>query len=349
MPGPDLRQTIEEIAREVAGLDYAASQEGLQAVYRLAWLTILDDAERILGRVGRERDQLSALLVGINRAMLSADQGAARWASIWLPRAYQAGLRQGVLQFAQQGIVLPEPESMVGIHLGAVQEAAKETMQSLLQATQRTGERVKKRVREVVKEEVLSQTATGRRADGRRIAKRLAEEGIYGITDKRGRFIPMDEYARVVSHVKLRETHTKGLEGLMEAHGYDLVQISEHVHAPDICTPWEGKVYSLSGNTPGWPKLPKHTPFHPGCRHVETPFVDTFLDDSEIARLQRLSASSRPVKAYTPTQLARADAQRERNQVRRQAKKARQREAAARVASGRQRPLDALRSEQTDT
>ena len=64
------------------------------------------------------------------------------------------------------------------------------------------------------------------------------------------------EYARMVSHVKLRETHTKGMEGLIQEHGFDLVQISHHVHKPDICTPIEGKVYSITGNTPGWPKLP---------------------------------------------------------------------------------------------
>ena len=79
MPVSDLRQTIEGLAQEVAGLDYAASQDALRAVYRLAWLTILDDAERILGRVGRQRDQLSALKAGIGRAMQAADQGAAQW------------------------------------------------------------------------------------------------------------------------------------------------------------------------------------------------------------------------------------------------------------------------------
>lgn len=345
MPEPDLRKTIEELALEVAGLDYAASQDALRAVYRLAWLTILDDAERILGRVGRQRDQLSALMAGIGRAMQAADQGAAQWVARYMPRAYQAGLRQGVVQFAQQGVNLPEPETMVGLHRGAVQEAARDTMQSLLQATKRTSEAVKERVRQVVQEEVLSQSATGRRADGRRIAQRLAEEGIFGVYDKRGRFIPMEEYARMVSHVKLRETHTKGMEGLMQAHGYDLVQISEHVHVPDICTPWEGKVYSLTGNTPGWPKLPKHTPFHVGCRHVETPFVDTFLDDEEIETLKAKSAAEDPINVYTPEQLEKADAKRAQRERGRKLRKARERKNEAAVASGKKKPRKALEDE----
>jgi hypothetical protein len=153
------------------------------------------------------------------------------------------------------------------------------------------------------------------------------------------------EYARMVSHVKLRETHTKGMEGLIQEHGFDLVQISHHVHKPDICTPIEGKVYSITGNTPGWPKLPRHTPFHVGCRHVETPFVDTFLSDEKIAELQALSNQAAPVHTYTPEQLARADAKRAQRERGRKLRKERERKNAAAVASGKKKPVQAVKEE----
>lgn len=153
------------------------------------------------------------------------------------------------------------------------------------------------------------------------------------------------EYARMVSHVKLRETHTKGMEGLIQEHGFDLVQISHHVHKPDICTPIEGKVYSITGNTPGWPKLPRHTPFHVGCRHVETPFVDTFLSDEKIAELQALSNQAEPVYTYTPEQLARADAKRAQRERGRKLRKERERKNAAAVASGKKKPVQAVKEE----
>lgn len=254
-------------------------------------------------------------------------------------------MKQAEVQAALQGVRLPRPDVMTGVHAGAVREVARDAMQDLLAATNRVEERVKASVRKVVKEEVLTQAATGKRASGKRVAERMEEEGVFGVEDKRGRFIPRSEYGRMVAHVKLREAHTKGVEGLLQDHGYDLVQISEHVHKPDICTPLEGKVYSLTGNTPGWPKLPRHTPFHIGCRHVETPFIDTFLDDEEIARLQRLSASEAPVRVYTPDQLARADARRAQRERGRKLRKERERKNAAAVASGKKKPVEAVREE----
>ena len=289
--------------------------------------------------------RLPRLLAGVTRTLREADQGAAAWISRFIPAAYQAGMDQAKLHLGLQGMHLTPPDKLTGIHLGAVREVAKDTMQDLLAATQRVEESVKASVRKVAREEIMTQVATGKRASGKRIAERMAEQGVYGVQDKRGRFIPMEEYARMVSHVKLRETHAKGMEGLIQVHGFDLVQISHHVHKPDICAPLEGKVYSLTGNTPGWPKLPRHTPFHVGCRHVETPFIDTFLSDEKIAELQDLSNASAPVYTYTPEQLARADAKRAQRERGRKARKERERKNAAAVASGKKKPVQAVREE----
>lgn len=345
MPGPDLRLTIEEVARELAGLDYAAAQRSLQSVYRLAWLNLMQEVDRAMRSGAKPVAQVSRLLSSVTRTMRAADRGAVAWMSRYIPAAYSAGMKQADVQMALQGLRLGAPDSMAGVHMGAVREVARDAMQDLLAATQRVEESVKAAVRKVAREEIMTQVATGKRASGKRIAERMAEEEVYGVHDKRGRFIPMEEYARMVSHVKLRETHTKGMEGLIQEHGFDLVQISHHVHKPDICTPIEGKVYSITGNTPGWPKLPRHTPFHVGCRHVETPFVDTFLSDEKIAELQALSNQAEPVYTYTPEQLARADAKRAQRERGRKLRKARERKDAAAVASGKKKPVQAVKEE----
>lgn len=86
MPGPDLRQTIEELAREVAGLDYAASQDALRSVYRLAWLNILQELDRTLRSGGRQPARLAQLLASVTQALRAADRSAAAWMSRFEPR-----------------------------------------------------------------------------------------------------------------------------------------------------------------------------------------------------------------------------------------------------------------------
>lgn len=190
MPGPDLRLTIEEVARELAGLDYAAAQRSLQSVYRLAWLNLMQEVDRAMRSGAKPVAQVSRLLSSVTQTMRAADRGAAAWMSRYIPAAYSAGMKQADVQMALQGLRLGAPDSMAGVHMGAVREVARDAMQDLLAATQRVEENVKAAVRKVAREEIMTQVATGKRASGKRIAERMAEEEVYGVHDKRGRFIP---------------------------------------------------------------------------------------------------------------------------------------------------------------
>ena len=75
MPGPDLRLTIEEVARELAGLDYAAAQRALQSVYRLAWLNLMQEVERAMRSGAKPVAQVSRLLSSVTQTIRAADRG----------------------------------------------------------------------------------------------------------------------------------------------------------------------------------------------------------------------------------------------------------------------------------
>jgi len=49
------------------------------------------------------------------------------------------------------------------------------------------------------------------------------------------------------------------------------VQVSSHGTVCEICAQYEGKVYSISGKTLGYPILDARTPFHPNCEHSLLP------------------------------------------------------------------------------
>ena len=48
------------------------------------------------------------------------------------------------------------------------------------------------------------------------------------------------------------------------------MQISVHSGSCPVCLPIQGKVFSLTGNTPGFPVLQnsQKPPIHPNCKHV---------------------------------------------------------------------------------
>ena len=81
----------------------------------------------------------------------------------------------------------------------------------------------------------------------------------------------------------------------------DLVQMSAHCSCCEICNKLQGRVYSLSGNSKIFPKLPevilKTGKVHDGCRHTIAPFfikysdtiADKFGNDVDV-----IQASTRP-------------------------------------------------------
>ncbi len=82
--------------------------------------------------------------------------------------------------------------------------------------------------------------------------------------------------------------------------GMDLVQISVHAGACPMCVPVQGVVYSITGNTPGFPVLTPEarTPIHPWCGHRMLPVSPEILKAE--GSLENLSKfSNDPTHAVT--------------------------------------------------
>lgn len=99
--------------------------------------------------------------------------------------------------------------------------------------------------------------------------------GDSGFVVVKGRRYKAKYYAELVARTRLRETQTNSTIDTNIRFGNDLVQVSRHEHISDICSPFEGKVFSISGHSSIYPQLSEAPPFHPNCQHVLLPFVDT--------------------------------------------------------------------------
>lgn len=88
-----------------------------------------------------------------------------------------------------------------------------------------------------------------------------------------GRNYQMTKYADMVARTRLRITQSEAVKNSCLQYDNDLVEISDHgtFCSSNICQPYEGNTYSISGKTPGFETIPEWPPFHPRCEHYASP------------------------------------------------------------------------------
>jgi hypothetical protein len=117
------------------------------------------------------------------------------------------------------------------------------------------------------------------------------QKDFIAITDKGGRTWKLDTYAEMLTRTRIREVTNTGLTMRMQIEGYDLVQVSSHAGACDMCVKWNGIVLSITGKTPNYPTVfdaESDGLMHPNCKHRYLPYHLEF-ENVAVAR-QSLSA-----------------------------------------------------------
>ena len=103
------------------------------------------------------------------------------------------------------------------------------------------------------------------------VKQRLQDSGLPAIRDRAGKRWSLDNYSEMLVRTKAVEARNQGLANKMLQYGYDLVQISNHGTDHKECARWEGKILSVTGQTPGYPTLAEAQAaglFHPRCEHA---------------------------------------------------------------------------------
>lgn len=254
---------------EVATVELIASYERAARLLR----TLITSAIR-RGSL-KSADQRKKQLTAVERVLADLRQRTEGLTGLSIAGAYQLG---ATAADASAEAVLPEdltedllkPAFASGANQGAVQAIQASVERKLEESLIGVGRSAEDVFRRVGLEEVGTGVAAGlsRRETSKRIATRLAEEGLKGFTDKSGRQWKLDTYARMVARSTQREAMTLGTVDRLLQVGLDLVTISDHNTKTPLCQLYEGKTYSLTGNTEGYEKIPAFPPFHPNCEHV---------------------------------------------------------------------------------
>lgn len=130
-----------------------------------------------------------------------------------------------------------------------------------------------------------AQTALRLEQSAKTLAAKLRDFFTSFVSDDRyievkGKRWSMRKYSRLVARATLGQAQTGATLDLCNIYDNDLVQFSSHGTTCEICAPYEGRVFSLSGRHPVYPKLdaiPPHE-LHPNCEHSILPTSELAIE-----------------------------------------------------------------------
>jgi hypothetical protein len=218
--------------------------------YSLAW------QKTLLGRVRQIRRDLLA--------------GSRTWCQQAIPATYIEGFKWADADALAGKRVIA---GFGAIHQQAVQVLAENAYSRLASVDQVVGRNVDDIFRKVslenVRGSVMGYETTAKAAQN--IRQDLAERGITGFVDKAGHEWDMGRYSEMLAQETTNQSFRAGSANRYQEHDHDLVQISQHEDACDLCDPFQGETFSMSGQDEEFPPIQDAIDeglFHVGCLHV---------------------------------------------------------------------------------
>jgi len=308
MPGPNeklVRLSEAEAAR-------------LFEFYGQAETEILNELNKGLLK-GNDTRYLQGMLQNVQAILNDLLNGSQQWCEEALPQVYIAGAEAAGEQIeAAGGRVIA---GFGAIHQQAARVLAESALNRFNDLTSFIGRRVNDIYRALALENVRG-SVVGYKS-WQQVAKnyreQLAEQGITGFKDVKGRQWNMRSYADMVSRTTTMEAHLEGTKNRLLEHDRDLVKISRHSNPCPLCRPWEGQILSLTGRTEGYRTLDEAKGFglfHPRCKHAFGLFLPELAGEPE--ETKSMSQISRESEAAKKDYLEFTKEQRQVNEARKQ-------------------------------
>jgi len=259
--------------------------------YEQAEREILDRLNRALLR-GNKTEYLAQMKKNIEAILQQLREGNRTWCEQAIPRVYSQGLYSADAMLKDIGATVKT--GFGAIHQQAAQVLAENAFQRFEDVVQVIGRQVNDIYRELALENVRG-TVVGYdtwKQTARRFREQLAERGVTGFKDRSGRMWNMRTYTEMVARTTTMQAHLEGTANRLVEQGHDLVKVSTHRGACELCQPWQGKILSITGKTKGYPTLEEAKAaglFHPNCRHAYGLYIDLEDEDKGTERKQELS------------------------------------------------------------
>lgn len=267
----------------------AELNEELIKAYEEAGLSLLDIIRSLEDGIGKRRQLL--LFKRIDEIIIQLTAESATKMKDILSEEYKQGSREAIQQLDSQGVKEIDTSLRPIIHQNAVQEIMNDSFYSILEATENMGVDAKRRIEEATRKANQGSLIEGvsRRQATQDAVAELTEQQIIGIIAKNGAMIPIQAYMANVIQYNQRKAHVQGALNRIKENNMDLVYVNEVGITCEYCAMYQGRVYSISGNDPRFPKLDVEPPYHSHCVHSLSAWVEDYQDSDEKSRMVTLS------------------------------------------------------------
>lgn len=221
-----------------------------------------------------------AILANVNQILAELQGQSAVWVAQNIPAEYRAGLeaanKSADAQYKAAGEIPPVyPSEFASVHQEALRVLIDDTNRTFTELISYTGRNIDDMIAEANREAIAAKLASGSTVDQAAaiLSEMLTQRGITAFEYKRNGqtvYMQLDRYAAMVARSTTAEVQNQA--SLLQAQEIagDLVKMTTHSPTCPICYPLQGRVYSISGKTKGYPKLQVaysggYANIHPNC------------------------------------------------------------------------------------
>ncbi len=135
-----------------------------------------------------------------------------------------------------------------------------------------------------------------------------------------GRNYDLARYSELVAQSRFSELYNRGQVNEYVEDDYQLVQVDDHNTTAEVCMPFEGTIWSITGKQIGSYRplsqcLNGGPPFHPRCSHYLDPIEVDTVYQRKGTEVVRTSGALYDIKAYKPNEAVEAAEERIRTRI----------------------------------